>query len=302
MEFGLGLPTAGRGSSLDRIVEVADGAERLGLAAVWTFERLLRPTQPVTIGDRPPFVLPEYYAVAWDPLETLAFVAARTSRVRLGTSVIPSLLHPPVVLARRFATLDRLSGGRVIAGLGQGWMPDEFAVAEVPITRRGAGFDEHLAAMRAVWSDDPVRFDGRFYRIPESEIGPKPTQPGGPPVLVGATTPAGVERTARLGLGLNPVLMGWEQLEDMVQAFRTAAAGAGHDPLALPVVVRVNGTVTDTPVEDRAPGTGSVEQVADDVARLDALGISQTFWSMATAPAKQLEAMERLLDLAATHP
>ena len=295
MELGLGLPTSGRGSSLDAITQVAAGAERLGLAAVWTFERLLRPTQPVAMGDGQTMVVPEYYAVVWDPLEVLAFVAARTSRIRLGTSVVDSLFHPPVVLARRFATLDQLSGGRVVVGIGQAWMPDEFRVANVPLARRGAGFDDHLGAMRAVWGPDPVRYDGRFYRIPESEIGPKPVQPGGPGVLMGANSPGGIQRAARLGVGLNPIIFGWEQIEGAVRSFRVEAEAAGFEPGSLPIVVRVNGPVTDRPAdESRPPGTGSVDQVAEDVGRLDRLGVDHVMWSMPTEPAEQLEVMEAL--------
>lgn len=141
--------------TLRPLIQVAEGAERIGLAAVWTFERLLRPVEPVPFGGSgPPILLPDAYANVYDPVETLSYVVAKTSRIRL-------------------ATLDRCSGGRLIAGLGQGWMPQEFIAAGVPPTRRGAGFQEHIEAMRAVWGPNPVRFEGRFYQVAESEIGPK---------------------------------------------------------------------------------------------------------------------------------
>src|SRR5919197_5738739 len=141
MELGVSLPTAGPLASPATIVPVAQEAERLGYAAVWTFERLLRP-----VADEQ---VPEAYQVVYDPLETLAYVAAVTERVKLGTSVVDALFHPPVVLARRYATLDQFSGGRVIAGLGQGWMPQEFETATVPVRRQGAWMDELIAALRA---------------------------------------------------------------------------------------------------------------------------------------------------------
>jgi alkanesulfonate monooxygenase SsuD/methylene tetrahydromethanopterin reductase-like flavin-dependent oxidoreductase (luciferase family) len=118
--------------------------------------------------------MPESYANVYDPLETLAYVAAKTERVKLGTSIIDALFHVPAILARRFATLDRLSGGRVIAGLGQGYSPEEFAAANVPMSRRGAGFEEFIEAMRAAWGPDPVYFSGRFYEIPEPRSTPSP--------------------------------------------------------------------------------------------------------------------------------
>lgn len=148
--------------------------------------------------------------------------------------------------------------------------------------------------MRAAWAPDPVRFDGAFYRIAESQIGPKPARPGGPPLLAGAAAPAAIERAARMGLGLNPVAVSWEHLETTLATFRRAAERAGRDPAALPVVVRVNGSVRTAARDQRAPLTGSVGQVADDVARAAALGVDEVFWAMSTPPEEQLEAMARL--------
>ncbi|GAA4609799.1 LLM class F420-dependent oxidoreductase [Actinoallomurus liliacearum] len=301
MDFGLNLPSYGSGASPEAVVRVAEQAERIGLGAVWTFERLLRPVEPVSYGGfAPPAPLPEAYATVYDPLETLSFVAARTSRIRLGTSVIAAPLHPPVVLARRLATLDVLSGGRLVVGLGQGWMAHEFAVAGVPRERRGARFAEHLVAMRAVWGPDPVRFEGEFYEIPESQIGPKPVRPGGPALLAGAVARAAVERAARLGLGLNPVVMAWEQLEETVSVFRRAAERAGRDPESLPIVVRVNGSITAKPRAGRTPLTGSVEQVLDDLPRVRALGAAHVLWAMRTPPDEQLAVLEQLTARAPT--
>src|SRR5919112_5105744 len=173
VRLGVGLPTSGTDAAPEAIAEVAVEAERAGLASLWTFERLFRPTVPVALGGPggPVMDPPEQWATVYDPLEVLAYVAARTERVLLGTSVLDALFHSPVVLARRLATLDRLCDGRLLAGVGQGWMDLEFEAAGVPMQRRGAGFEEHLQAMRAVWGSDPVRFEGRRYRIPEAEIG-----------------------------------------------------------------------------------------------------------------------------------
>src|SRR4029077_19970494 len=122
------------------------------------------------------------YRVVFDPIETLTYAAAFTQRIRLGTSIIDALYHSPVVPGRPLATLDRLSHGRLIAGLAQGWSDDEFEVVNVPREHTGARFEEFLQALLAVWGPDPVHFDGQFYRIPESEIGPKPAQRPRPPV------------------------------------------------------------------------------------------------------------------------
>jgi probable F420-dependent oxidoreductase len=225
MEISIALPHTGKFASPETIAYVAEEAERRGYAAVWVLERLLRPTNPRPSPERPSPAMPESYANVYDPLETLAYVAAKTERVKLGTSIIDALFHVPAILARRFATLDRLSGGRVIAGLGQGYSPEEFAAANVPISRRGAGFEEFIEAMRAAWGPDPVRFSGRFYEIPESQINPKPMQEGGPPILIAAMRKPAVERAGRLGFGLNPLIPSWEALEAAVGAFKEAARG-----------------------------------------------------------------------------
>jgi probable F420-dependent oxidoreductase len=202
-----------------------------------------------------------------------------TSRIKLGTSVIDALMHPPVVLARRFATLDQFSGGRVIAGLGQGWMGAEFVAAGVPASRKGAGFEEVIAALRAAWGPDPVSFDGRFYTIVPSEINPKPVQDH-VPVLVGAMTPKGIERAARVADGFNPIAFSQEQLLGMVATFRDAATQAGRDPATLTVVVRANVPVTDKPIDgDRPYLGGSPEQIADDLTALNGKGIDHVMFS-----------------------
>lgn len=295
MRLGLLLPTAGASASPENLAHVAEGAEQIGLGAVWTFERLLRPTVPIPMGGFGPTMdPPQEWATVYDPLESLSYLAAKTSRIALGTSVIDALFSSPVVLARRLATLDRLCGGRLLAGLGQGWMAQEYTAAGVPWRRRGAGFGEHIEAMRAVWGPDPVRYDGRFYQIPESEIGPKPVRLGGPTLLVGAASPAAVERAARLGTGLSLVIFDWDALRDTIQMFRRTAEAAGHDPASLPITVQVNGTVAVAAGDERAPLTGSVDQVATDLETLAPLRPDHVLWAMDSAPDDQLHALEQL--------
>ncbi|GAA1552631.1 LLM class F420-dependent oxidoreductase [Kribbella sancticallisti] len=289
MELGIGLPTYGPTAGPEAIGRVAQEAERIGLGSVWTGERLLRPTEPMMLGVGP-MPLPDFNGSVYDPLETLSYVAAKTSRIRLGTSVLDALFHPPLVLARRLSTVDQLSGGRLMAGLGQGWMEQEFAAVGVPVNRRGGGFAEHIEAMRSLWSPDPVSFAGRFYQIAEGEAGPKPVRPEGPVLLAGAGAPAAVERAARMGLGLTTVFFGWDALRGTVEMFRAAAGDA-----ALPIVVHVNGAVTTKPVGDRMPLTGEIDQVAGELAELVSLGVDHVFWtSPDTDPDELLEALAQL--------
>jgi probable F420-dependent oxidoreductase len=297
MKFGTSIPTGYVGANPDSIREFAQEAEQIGLASVWLSDSLLRPTdQPIDFGNGMTITTPEESARIYAPLETLAYLAAVTSRIDLGTATLISLFQNPATLARRLATLDQLSDGRLLAGLGQGWVPQEFLAAGIPPKRRGAGFTEHLLAMRAAWGPDPVRFDGRFYQIPESQIGPKPVRPSGPRILLGAAAPAGFERAGSLGLGLLPVMFGWEALAGQLATYRSAATAAGHDPAQLPVVLMVNGVVSEKSVDDAGPLTGSPEQIAEQLPRATGLGVDHIIWNMiGTPPDAQLPAMRALI-------
>lgn len=273
MKLGIALPTSGPLAGVDNIARIAREADRLGYDSVWTYERVLRPIAPVSMGGGDPQPMPEIYRIAYDPLETLSFAAAITERVTLGTSIVQALLHPAAVLAKRFATLDQLSRGRLLVGLGQGWMPQEFAAAGVPMSRRGRGMDEVVAALRACWGPDPVSFEGEFTHIAESEINPKPAQPY-VPILFGSPMPAGIKRAARVADGLNPVAISREFLLQSVETYRTAVKEAGRDPDAMLVVARANSPITPEPLgEDRPFLGGSPRQIAEDLAALEGTGV-----------------------------
>jgi probable F420-dependent oxidoreductase len=296
MKLGVHLPLAGRGASPEAIAQVAEEAERIGLDSVWAWERLMRPTVPIAMGGSggPVMEAPEDFGTVYDPIETLAYVAARTTRITLGTSVLDALFQSPVILARRLATLDRLSEGRLVVGIGQGWMEQEFAAAGVSLNRRGAGFEEHLLAMRAVWGPNPVRFEGRFYRIPEADIGPKPVLPGGPRLMAGAASTPALQRAGRLGVGLTLVIFDWATIRDSIETFRAAADAAGIDPDTLPVMLQVNGNVTAEPQDERGPLLGSPEQVAADLDQAGRLGVQHVYWHTDSDPLHQLPLLAQL--------
>lgn len=287
IRLGLGLPHAGPLATRDNILEAALGAEEIGLDSVWVLDRVVRPLVP-TSGQP----LPVFYSTIFDPIETLAYVAARTERVGLGTSVLQCLLHPPVVLARRLATLDQLSGGRVVAGLGQGWMPEEFAVAGVPLKRRGRGMVEYLAAVRAVWGPDPVRFEGEFYQIPESDIGPKPVRPI--PILLGYDSDAGIRLAARHAAGILPNRRDLDTLQRDLELFRQTAAEARRDVAAMRIVFRGAARLDTVVGAERPLFRGTLQQWAEDLSRLTALGVHEVHLQLHTPVAQQLATMAEL--------
>jgi alkanesulfonate monooxygenase SsuD/methylene tetrahydromethanopterin reductase-like flavin-dependent oxidoreductase (luciferase family) len=171
--LGFGLPVSGRWAAPDTIRRTARRAEELGYVSLWTFQRVLYPVAGA-LGPSHESVL--------DPVLPLAYVAAHTDRIRLGTATICAPFTAPALLAKTLTSLDVLSGGRVNAGLGMGWLPEEYAAAGVPYERRGERMDEYLRCLEALWTQDPVEFAGEFYTVRRSHVGPPPVQrqPAGP--------------------------------------------------------------------------------------------------------------------------
>src|SRR5688572_18995612 len=174
MRIGTFLPHMGAAATPETIVRSAQHAEALGYDSVWVAERLLYPLKPRTPYPGTPegSLLPDYYRRAFEPVETLTYVAAHTKRIRVGTSVINMPFHNPVVMARRLASLDALSGGRLNVGLGQAWSHDELEAAGANPADRAERADEFVAVLRAMWGPDPVEHHGRFFQVPKSVVGP----------------------------------------------------------------------------------------------------------------------------------
>ncbi len=279
---GIALPQYGKVASPETILRVAVEAEKMGLASLWVSDRMLLPTKPKETFDGGPGA--EIFATVYDPIEMLTFAAARKRKVKLGTSVVSALFQNPVTLARRFATLDRLSGGRAIAGIGQGDFREVFEAANVPIKRRGRGFEEFVRAIRAVWGPDPVSFTGDFYNIPESRIGPKPVQSGGIPMLLGAFAPASLERAARIADGIMPAARRSatiEKLSQTINNFRDMVRRAGRNPDEMRWILRVHNPLDEEKAtEARALLGGAPEQTAEDLPRLKELGIDHVLYDM----------------------
>ena len=175
MRVGTTIPHMGAEASPEVIVRAAQRAEALGYDSLWVAERVLYPVNPQTpYPGTPDGSLPAVYQRVFTPIETLTFVAAHTRRIALGTSVLIMPYHNPVLVARQLTTLDVLSGGRLRVGLGQGWSKDEYEATGASLSRRDARADEFIAVLRAIWTTDPVEFDGQFFRVPRSILQPKP--------------------------------------------------------------------------------------------------------------------------------
>jgi probable F420-dependent oxidoreductase len=305
MRVGISLPQLGPQASPESLIKVARRAEELGYDSVWVLERLLWPLAPKEpYPAAPDGRLPETYQTVFDPIETLTWVAAHTTKVQLGTSVLVLPYHSPIQLARRVATLDVLSSGRVLLGVGAGWSRDEFEAVGTPFERRGARCDEFLRAMIELWTKDPVKFDGEFYHIPESKVGPKPVQKPHPPIYVAGFGQYTFDRAAKFGNGWNPAgILSFEALEGMINQFRQTAEHAGRD--SMEVVLRAFTMLfKERAGSNRSPMTGSLDQVREDTARLREIGVTHLIQSppaMGFDPTASIDdmlaLMERLIEI-----
>lgn len=248
----------------------------------------------VAVGNR---LLDSGFGLDSDPLVLLSAVAAVTSRLRLLTSVLVVPYYPALVLANQAATLDVISGGRLILGVGIGWNPDEFNAVGVSVRERGARTDDHLAAAQALWSRRPADFDGPFTVVRAASLGVPPVTPGGPPVWVGGHSDAALRRALRFGTGWYGTGVGAAEVEDVRRRLRTLA----KDPSAADRLVLASAaflTPPGIPAVVPAPGRplgGSAATAAstvDDLRQLaDAGSTACTLW-LPVAAADLEKAME----------
>jgi len=283
VELGFALPHLGPIATRDNVRQVATEAERLGYHSLWTNERLLKPVNPKTpYPGNPQGELDWQYETVFEHLTTLTFASALTERIRLGVSLINLPFHNPVQLAKRIATMDQLSNGRIDVGLGLGWSEDEADVTNTPFETRGRRGAEYIAAMKALWADDPVEFHGDYVDVPLTEFGPKPVQRPHPPLYMGAFAPVALRRAGKIADGFTACCAPVDAILQMREAVQAAATDAGRDGAALPTVVRclVHRTDERLPDEGRPVAHGTWDQIHGDCVRLDEAGVEVTFFDV----------------------
>jgi probable F420-dependent oxidoreductase len=248
---------------------VATRAEELGYDSLWTFQRLLHPLDEEW-GRA-------YHAVL-DPITALAYVAAVTSRIRLGLAIVNVPYYSPIVLSKALTTLDIVSHGRLDVGLGLGWTPQEFAAVGVSLARRGARGEEFVHALEAIWTQPEVEFHGEFYDVPRSRVQPKPVQRPHPPLLLGGTAEAALRRAGRISDGwISSSRTDLSAIGTSIGVVRSAALEAGRDADALRFVVRGVVHLTPDPQVDRKALSGSAAQIREDLVKLAGVGVTEVF-------------------------
>lgn len=180
------------------------------------------------MGGAPDTVMP-------DPLEWLSFVAGCTTDLRLGTAVVVLPLHQPAIMAKRAATLDRLSGGRFLLGVGSGWQVEEYRACGVPYERRGARLDEAIVALRELWQPGYRTHLGERYEFERCESRPDPVRPAGVPLVIGGSSEAAARRAGRHGDGFYPYVISPDDLRRRVETIAETARSVGRDPAAIEI-------------------------------------------------------------------
>ena len=227
---------------------------------------------------------PVYHSVL-DPMVTLGFAAAVTSRIRLGVAVVNHPYLSPAYLAKQAATVDVLSDGRLDLGLGLGWMPEEFAAAGATMDRRGARTAEYIEVMRRLWAGGVTEFSGKFFSVPAGRMAPVPVQRPGPPVLLGGTVPRALERAGRLADGwVTSSRADLSRISGGIAVIRASAEQAGRDPAAIRVVcrgvVRYGSPVTVPEGGGRMLLSGSFDDIRADTHWLAEQGVTEIFYDL----------------------
>jgi probable F420-dependent oxidoreductase len=269
MKLGLRLPQRLGVDLQHDLVEAAKTAEAAGYTSLWTFERLLFPKHPAEGYGGTDLAWPESQRQTVDPLAVLTAAAVATEKVRLGVSLLVAALHTPIQLAKALATIDQISGGRVIAGLGTGWSTDEFRAAGATRADRGRLLDETIDVFGAVWGPDPVTFRSPRVVIDNASVLPKPVTKV--PVMLGGVGSKVMQRIAKRADGWLPVMLtpgpaGAAELRESWSRIRELASEHGRDPSTMEMIVVGNVTFTERPAGlDRTAFVGTLDQIIDDI-------------------------------------
>ena len=285
MEYGFYLPDNGPLATPDVIGAVAAHADEAGFEILAVSDHVIMPTG---IASTYPYEEDGEWPGGMDCMETLtlmSFIAAKTSRAKLLSSVLVLPYRAPVLTAKMFATIDVLSEGRLIAGLGVGWMAEEFeALQSPPYRERGVVSDEYIEVFKTLWTSKSPDYDGTYCKFSNVVFEPKPVQKPHPPIWIGGESGPALRRTARIADAWYPIstnpkfpVQTVEQLDASMARIRAHAEQIGRDPAEIgiaysPLTYNAGEAETDARGE-RLPFTGSHQEIADDIKRFEAAGV-----------------------------
>ncbi len=212
MKFGIVIPLH---RDVDALVnlELAKNAEMLGFDSIWMSDHVVLPTK----------YQGRFSEVLYDPFVLLASIAAKTKKILLGTSVLIAPYRNPIVVAKMVSTIDVLSDGRVIFGVGPGWMEEEFDVLGIPFNERGKRTNEYINIFKELWEQDEPQFEGEFYSFSKIKFYPKPIQKPHPPIWIGGISKKAIVRAVELGNGWHPVWLRPDQMKKKIRYLKRVA-------------------------------------------------------------------------------
>ena len=290
MKYGFTLPGRGHLATPERLGIIARKGEEFGFDTLLTGDHILVPKNissvyPYTEGGEFPG---SGSGESMEQITLLSYIAGQTSKIRLVTSVLIVPHRNPLIAAKSLATLDLLSGGRLVVGVGVGWMREEFqALGLPPFEERGAVTDEYIRAFKVLWTEDDPHFQGKYISFDDISFLPKPVQKPHPPIWVGGESRPALRRTAELAdgwypLGSNPTFpMGTpEQLKAGLERLAGYAERFGRDPSTIETIYRTHQfeLLKQAAGPDRLPFIGDADQIAGDIRQYQDMGVTSMVW------------------------
>jgi probable F420-dependent oxidoreductase len=290
MKYGFTLPGRGQLATPERLGIIARKGEEFGFDSLLTGDHILVPRNissvyPYTEGGEFPG---SGSGESMEQITLLSYIAGQTSKIRLVTSVLIVPHRNPLIAAKSLATLDVLSGGRLVVGVGVGWMREEFeALGLPPFEERGAVTDEYIRAFKVLWTEDDPHFDGKYISFDDISFLPKPVQKPHPPIWVGGESRPALRRTAELAdgwypLGSNPTFpMGTpEELKAGMERLAGYARRFGRDPSTIETIYRTHQfeLLNQPGGPDRLPFVGDADQIAGDIRQYEDMGVTSMIW------------------------
>ena len=313
MKYGFSIPNRGVIATPEAMVTIAQRGEALGYDALFFGDHIIVPTK---IGSRYPYSVTGQYpggdtGYAMEQVTLLSFLAGHTQVLRLVTSVLIVPHRNPLLAAKALATVDVLSKGRLVVGVGAGWLREEFeALGIPPFEERGAVTDEYIRAFKELWTSDTPTFEGKYCSFSNIAFVPKPVQKPHPPTWVGGESPRALRRTAELGDGWYPIASNPDfplsepgQLEDSMRRLGSYAERAGRDPKEIEVIFRTNEyqlqkNGTSGSDVQRKPFTGTADEIASDIRSYQGMGVSQIVVNHFSGNSSLNETLERMEEMA----
>jgi len=274
MSYGFSLVVRGNDATPENFTRIAETAEALEIDALWCSAHIILPPQTRSgYSMRPGVMFPEHWKQRyWEPFTVISYLAAKTSRLKFGTSIVVLPMHNPFEIAKQVAEVDQLTQGRFMFGLGVGWFEEEFEVLNQDFHNRGARTNEALELFQALWGPDPVTFEGQYYNVENACFGPKPVQRPGPPIWVAGNSEPALKRAARYADTWHPVRPSFSQLEQATQKLASYLDAESRHAKSIEIAIKLPLVVEDTSSDPEFPTRGRPADIASAIERYRELG------------------------------